>query len=78
MKRPRGGIGLFYILRADPNVPPMPNAEITALVALLTARGDNGWELVQFQYHKNDMICFWKREVQEDRPAAIPPHSGGS
>lgn len=56
----------------------MPNAEVTALTAFLNARGDEGWELVQFLYHKNNMICFWKRQVQEDGPAAIPPHSGGS
>ena len=56
----------------------MPNAEIVALMAFLNARGDKGWELVQFLYHKDEMICFWKRQVQEDRPTAVAPHSGGS
>ena len=56
----------------------MPNAEITALIAVLNARGDNGWELVQFLYHKDEMICFWKRRVQEDAATAVQPHSGGS
>ena len=56
----------------------IPNAEVTALTAFLNARGDQGWELVQFLYHKDEMICFWKRRVQEERPTPIPPHSGGS
>jgi len=56
----------------------MPNPEVVALTSILNARGDEGWELVQFLYHKNDMICFWKRQVQEDEATAVPPHSGGS
>ena len=56
----------------------LPNAEITALMAFLNARGDKGWELVQFLYHKDEMICFWKRQVHEEKPTAVPPHSGRS
>lgn len=28
---------------------------------LFTAKGNEGWELVQFEYHKNQLLCVWKR-----------------
>jgi len=44
----------------------MPNPEITALTSILDARGNEGWELIQVVYHKKEMVCFWKRQVNED------------
>jgi len=29
----------------------------------LNEEGKNGWELVQFGYHQNEMMCVWKRIV---------------
>jgi hypothetical protein len=29
----------------------------------LNEEGKSGWELVQFGYHRNEMMCVWKRIV---------------
>lgn len=29
----------------------------------LNRKGDEGWELLQLEYHRSSLICFWKREV---------------
>jgi hypothetical protein len=29
----------------------------------LNEEGKNGWELVQFGYHQDEMMCVWKRIV---------------
>ncbi len=32
----------------------------------LNEEGRSGWELVQFGYHKHDLMCVWKRMVERD------------
>ncbi len=29
----------------------------------LNEEGKNGWELVQFGYHRGDVMCIWKRAL---------------
>ena len=29
----------------------------------LNDRGDEGWELLQLEYHRGSLVCFWKREI---------------
>jgi hypothetical protein len=41
----------------------MPNPEVVALISIRNPRGGEGWGLVQFVYHKGDMVCFWTRQV---------------
>ena len=40
----------------------MPNPEMEAIKNLLDTRGSEGWELVQVVFHKEELICMWKRE----------------
>jgi len=30
----------------------------------LNEEGKKGWELVQFGYHRNEMLCVWKRPAE--------------
>jgi hypothetical protein len=30
----------------------------------LNEEGKNGWELVQFGYHQNELMCGWKRAAE--------------
>ena len=32
---------------------------------VLDKEGEQGWELVQCHYHGGELLCVWKREVQE-------------
>ncbi len=56
----------------------MPNPEVVALMSIFNARGDKGWELVQFVYHKDYMVCFWKRHVVQDGSVLTPPPMTGT
>ncbi len=29
----------------------------------LNDKGDEGWELLQLEYHRGSLVCFWKREI---------------
>ena len=29
----------------------------------LNGMGSEGWELLQLEYHRGSLVCFWKREV---------------
>lgn len=31
---------------------------------VLNEEGKKGWELVQFGYHQNEMMCLWKRAAE--------------
>ena len=31
----------------------------------LNNRGAEGWELLQLEYHRGSLVCFWKRELPE-------------
>ena len=44
----------------------LPNPEIEAVKHVLNERGTAGWELVQVVYHKDELICFWKRGHDTD------------
>jgi hypothetical protein len=30
----------------------------------LNEEGKKGWELVQFGYHRNELMCVWKRAAE--------------
>lgn len=32
--------------------------------ATLNAGGAEGWELLQLEYHRGSLVCFWKREIE--------------
>jgi hypothetical protein len=34
---------------------------IDRMEKLFTEKGKEGWELVQFESHKNELLCVWKR-----------------
>jgi hypothetical protein len=42
-----------------------PNPYVTAVTGILNERGAQGWILVQAILRREDMICFWRREVPE-------------
>lgn len=40
-----------------------PNPFTEAIQNLLTAYGEEGWELVQVVFRMDQMICFWKQPL---------------
>ncbi|MBM4428972.1 MAG: hypothetical protein FJ026_01315 [Chloroflexi bacterium] len=43
----------------------IPNPNIQAIVHILNGKGTQGWQLVSVNMRTDEMICFWKREVQD-------------
>ena len=39
----------------------MPTANLEALITVLNRRGEQGFELVQLNFHNQELICFWKK-----------------
>ncbi len=35
------------------------------LEELFREKGDQGWELVQSGYHKQELLCIWKKETKD-------------
>ena len=42
-----------------------PNPQVQAMVDLLNEQGREGWVLIQVILRLEDMICFWRRPVDE-------------
>ena len=36
---------------------------IDVFKAAFNDKGAEGWELLQLEYHRGSLVCFWKREV---------------
>lgn len=43
----------------------IPNPNIQTIVHILNDRGTQGWQLVSVNMRTDEMICFWKRELQD-------------
>ncbi len=44
----------------------LPNPNTQAILSLINARGQEGWQMVSVSFRAEEMICFWMREVQQD------------
>ena len=42
----------------------IPNPNIQAILHILNGRGAEGWQLVTVTFRTDEMLCFWKREVE--------------
>ena len=36
---------------------------IDTFISTLNDVGNEGWELIQLEYHRGSLVCFWKREI---------------
>jgi hypothetical protein len=43
----------------------IPNPNIRAILHILNGRGAEGWQLATVALRSAEMLCFWKREVEE-------------
>jgi hypothetical protein len=43
----------------------MPNRYVNVIVDILNGRGREGWELVNVAFRERQMICVWKRPLEE-------------
>jgi hypothetical protein len=41
----------------------LPNPNTQAILQLLNARGQDGWQLATVTFRAEEMICFWMREI---------------
>ena len=42
----------------------IPNANIQVILDILNSKGAEGWQLVDVNFRDEEMVCFWRREVQ--------------
>lgn len=42
----------------------IPNPNIQVILDILNSKGAEGWQLVDVSFREDEMVCFWKREVE--------------
>ena len=38
---------------------------LEVIKSVLDEQGEEGWEMVQCNYHEGELLCVWKKELQE-------------